>query len=48
VLRYDDDATVAFSHITSAANNINNYTIINNPFLNDNPDATFVFSHYWV
>lgn len=47
ILRYDDDATVAFSHVTNGANITGNYTIIDNPFLNGNPDATFVFSHYW-
>lgn len=35
------------THTTSAGNNNLNYTIIDHPDLNGNPDATFVFSHYW-
>lgn len=36
-----------FSHTAVAANIINNTTLIDSPALNGNPNATFVFSHYW-
>lgn len=34
-------------HISEASNIISNWTIIDSPFLNGNPNATFVMSHYW-
>lgn len=40
-------STTRFTHTTSAANNDANTTIIDHPELNGNPDATFIFSHYW-
>ena len=36
-----------YTHTTSAANNSGNWTVIDHPDLNGNPNATFVFSHYW-
>lgn len=41
------DGTTNFSHTATAANISGNYTIIDNTNLNGNPNATFVFSHYW-
>ncbi len=35
------------SHTSTAASISSNYTIIDSPLLNDNPNATFVMSHYW-
>lgn len=37
----------AFTHISDAGNVNGNFTFIDNPALNGNPNATFVFSHYW-
>ncbi len=34
-------------HISAASNIVSNWTIIDAPALNGNPDATFVMSHYW-
>jgi hypothetical protein len=34
-------------HISSAANIVNNWTVIDATELNGNPNATFVMSHYW-
>ncbi len=40
--------TVAkFTHEATAANTLYNYTLIDHPNLNGNPNATFVFAHYW-
>lgn len=36
-----------YRHQALATNISNNYTIIDHPSLNGNPDATFVISHYW-
>ncbi len=36
-----------FTHTTDATNNNSNWTILDHPDLNGNPNATFVFSHYW-
>lgn len=36
-----------FGHASSASNIVNNWTIIDHPVLNGNPNATFVMSHYW-
>ncbi|MBV1924054.1 MAG: T9SS type A sorting domain-containing protein [Flavobacteriaceae bacterium] len=46
VLIAGSDAT-RFTHITSIDNISNNWTIIDHVSLNGNPDATFVFTHYW-
>ena len=35
------------SHTASAASIVGNRTVIDNTALNGNPDAAFVFSHYW-
>lgn len=40
-------STTRFTHTTSAANSDGNITTIDHPELNGNPDATFIFSHYW-
>ena len=37
----------SITHISDASNTNLNYTIIDHPELNGNPNATFVFSHYW-
>ena len=39
--------TERFDHQTDASNITNNWTTLDHPSLNNNPDATFVFSHYW-
>lgn len=44
---YKSAGEVTFSHITSASNIVANYSIIDHPFLNGNPNATFVFSHFY-
>ncbi|MCT8338890.1 T9SS type A sorting domain-containing protein [Flavobacteriaceae bacterium TK19130] len=36
-----------FRHEATAGNTAGNSTEINHPFLNDNPDAMLVVSHYW-
>lgn len=36
-----------FSHMATAANISGHITTIDNAALNGNPDATFVFTHYW-
>lgn len=35
------------THISTASNIVSNWTIIDHPLLNGNPNATFVMSHYW-
>ena len=40
------DAT-QIEHQTTATNNSGNLTLIDDAVLNGNPNATFVFSHYW-
>jgi|GEM_PF-684659 len=37
----------SFEHTSSAANITNNYTEIDNALLNNNPEAVFLFQHYW-
>jgi len=34
-------------HLTTSTNTSGNVTVIDDPALNGNPDACFVFSHYW-
>ncbi len=41
------EASARFTHQTSASNISGNVTTIDNAALNNNPNATFVFSHYW-
>jgi len=41
------DTVTSFKHQATAANIDLNYTIIDHPSLNNNPNATFVFSHNW-
>ncbi len=36
-----------FTHQATATNIIDNYTIIDHASLNNNPNATFVYEHYW-
>ncbi len=36
-----------FTHQSTVGNITSNYTILDHPSLNNNPDAAFVFSHYW-
>ena len=36
-----------FSHIATVGNISGHTTLIDNPVLNGNPNATFVFTHYW-
>jgi hypothetical protein len=38
---------VVMTHITDASNINTNWTIIDHPLLNGNPDATFVFCHFY-
>jgi hypothetical protein len=35
------------SVVTSESNIIDNYMVIDHPLLNDNPNAVFIYSHYW-
>lgn len=37
----------SFSHRSTAENSSSNWTRIDDPLLNGNPNATFVFAHYW-
>ncbi|WP_298550293.1 cadherin repeat domain-containing protein [uncultured Algibacter sp.] len=41
------DTVETFKHQATAANISGNYTIIDHPSLNNNADATFVFTHNW-
>lgn len=36
-----------FTHVSTAANILSNWTTIDDPALNGNPNARFVMSHYW-
>lgn len=47
ILINGDAGTTKFTHIATAANSSTISTTIDNSSLNGNPDATFVFSHYW-
>ena len=40
-------ATETITHAANAGNISGNYTRIDHPLLNDNPDALFVFTHNW-
>jgi hypothetical protein len=41
-----EDGTV-FTHTATASNTFGNYTLIDNPLLNDNPDATVFVTQLW-
>lgn len=43
----DEVGVVRFTHIVTTENNISNWSVIDHSSLNGNPNATFVFSHYW-
>jgi len=43
----EGNGNVLTFHIATAANIVANRTVIDNTALNGNPDAAFVFSHYW-
>ena len=36
-----------FTHVVTAENNITNWSVIDHPSLNNNENATFVFTHFW-
>ena len=36
-----------FTHVVTAENNTNNWSVIDHPSLNNNENATFVFTHFW-
>ena len=38
--------TASFRHTSNAGNITGNYTVLDHPLLNNNPNATLVFSHY--
>jgi hypothetical protein len=44
---YQRSDEVVVTHITGASNIVGNWTIIDHPLLNGNPDATFVFCHFY-
>jgi len=41
------DGVSRFTHEVSAENIVGNWTVIDHASLNGNPNATFVFSHFW-
>ncbi|WP_310992825.1 T9SS type A sorting domain-containing protein [Aequorivita marina] len=47
VLVQGGTGAIQTQHISTISNIAGNYTIIDHPALNGNPDATFVMSHYW-
>ena len=47
ILINGEGVTARFTHVASEENNEFNYTVIDHPSLNGNPNATFVFTHYW-
>jgi hypothetical protein len=42
-----NNAIAKFNHLSTPANSNENFTIIDHPNLNGNPNASFVFTHYW-
>lgn len=40
-------ATETITHVANAGNIFGHWTEIDNPLLNNNPDATFIFTHNW-
>lgn len=47
ILKNGTGVVTHLTHVSSASNILGATTVIDNPDLNNNPDATFVFSHYW-
>ncbi len=47
ILKNGSGVITRFTHVSNAANITGDFTVIDNPNLNNNPDATFVFSHYF-
>lgn len=47
VMRSTGSSSNRISHVSEAANISFNWTVIDHPLLNGNPNATFVFAHYW-
>ncbi len=47
ILKNGSGVVARFTHVSNAANITGNFTLIDNPNLNNNPNATFVFSHYY-
>lgn len=47
ILRFSSGSSSVAEHEATAGNTSNNYTIIDDPLLNGNPNATFVAIHYW-
>ncbi len=46
---YEQGTTIVFRHEATPASNgyVSNGTLIDHPLLNNNPNASFVFTHYW-
>ncbi len=47
ILVNGDEGVTPFTHVTDVTNNFGHRTTLDHPDLNGNPNATFVFSHYW-
>jgi len=42
-----NNGTASYSHISIPGNSNENFTVLDHPDLNGNPNASFVFTHYW-
>lgn len=44
---YEPMTELLYTHVTTSATIVNNYTLIDHPQLNNNPNATFLFCHFY-
>lgn len=47
MILFGNNGGTEYTHIATTENTENNYTIIDHPLLNGNPNATFIFQHYF-
>jgi hypothetical protein len=47
VMRGMGPSSTRISHVSTAANIAGHWTSIDHPLLNGNPNATFIYAHYW-
>lgn len=47
MIAFETNSTYSYRHVASAGTITSNWTEIDHPLLNGNPDAQFVFSHNW-